>query len=65
MEKMDFMWIRDKDQRKPWVSQQLTTSFDLFDVVAREPAGLAVKRSFPPASLLLPRHLDDVALVEA
>lgn len=54
-----------KAQRKHWVSQKLTTSFDLFDIVAREPASPATERAFPPASLLLPSHLDDVTLVEA
>lgn len=43
---------------------QLTTGFDLPDVVTGEPARLAVERSLPPTSLLLPRHEDRVAFIE-
>lgn len=43
---------------------QLTTGFDLPDVVTGEPARLAIERSLPPTSLLLPRHEDRVAFIE-
>lgn len=42
----------------------LTGAFDLFDIVARKPASFAIKRPLPPAAVLLPYHLDDVALTE-
>ena len=43
---------------------QLTAGFDLPDVVAGEPARPAVEAALPPSSLLLPRHVDQVAFVE-
>lgn len=43
---------------------RLTTGFDLSDVVAGEPARLAVERPFPPSSLLLSRDKDHFTFIE-
>lgn len=42
----------------------LTTWLDLSDVIAREPAGFAVKASLPPSTFLLACDMDKLALVE-
>lgn len=46
------------------VGPELTARFDLANVVTGEPSRLAVERALPPASVLLPRHQDHVALAE-
>ena len=44
--------------------RSLTAGFDLADVVAREPARPAAEGPLPPSPIFLPRHMDEVALVE-
>lgn len=42
----------------------LTTWLDLSDIVAREPAGFAIKVSLPPSTFLLACDMDQLALAE-
>lgn len=46
----------------PSARTPLTAGLDLPHVVARKPAGPAIVRALPPAALLDPRDVDDVAL---
>lgn len=50
-------------QETPFAAE-LTAGFDLPHVVAGEPARLAAERPLPPAAVLLPHHVDQVAFVE-
>ena len=43
---------------------ELLVTFDLADVVAREPAGLAAVAALPPAPILCADDMDDVTLGE-
>lgn len=50
-----------EDKRHPSARTPLTTGLDLPHVVAGKPAGPAIVRALPPAALLDPRDVDDVA----